>query len=71
MSDLEYSLLKINAVHWDALRGIIEWWDNLPPNLRQDIEGSGREPAAIARARKALPYNPHHSSQVGVDVAPS
>lgn len=53
---LETALLDINGVHWNALRGIVEWWESLPPNLRQDIEGSGREPAAIVSARKALPY---------------
>lgn len=55
---LEGTLLDISAVHWNALRHVIDWWDSLPPSLRQDIEGSGNEPGAIAIARKALPYAP-------------
>jgi hypothetical protein len=38
----------------EALERIIEWWDGLPPRLRQDIEGSGNEPGCIAHARCAL-----------------
>jgi len=30
---------------------VLEWWDGLPPKLRQDIEGSGFDPGAIAPAR--------------------
>lgn len=35
-----------------ALQGVIDWWNSLPPNLRQDIEGSGAEPGVIAIARR-------------------
>lgn len=38
--------------YWDTLRHIVEWWETLPPNLRQDIEGSGADPSCIARAKK-------------------
>ena len=34
-----------------CLETIVAWWDNLPPRLRQDIEGSGAEPGGIAKAR--------------------
>lgn len=37
-----------------VLHRVVEWWDGLPPNLRQDIEGSGAEPGCIAAARRAL-----------------
>lgn len=62
-------LLDINAVHWSALRLVIEWWDGLPPNLRQDIEGSGKEPGAIAAARSALPYAPSGAGAAEPDGA--
>ncbi len=32
---------------------VVEWWDNLPSGLRQDIEGSGAEPGCIAACRHA------------------
>lgn len=35
-----------------ALRNVVEWWEGLPPTLRQDIEGSGFEPGCIAAARR-------------------
>lgn len=35
-----------------ALRNVVDWWDGLPPTLRQDIEGSGFEPGCIAAARR-------------------
>lgn len=38
--------------YWNMLRDVVEWWDGLPPGLRQDIEGSGAEPGCIARARR-------------------
>ncbi len=33
---------------------VLEWWDGLPPRLRQDIEGSGFEPGCIAAARNHI-----------------
>lgn len=33
---------------------VVEWWYDLPPNLRQDIEGSGAIPGAIMRAQKSV-----------------
>ncbi len=33
---------------------VLEWWDRLPPTLRQDIEGSGNEPGCIAITRATL-----------------
>lgn len=41
-----------------ALRNVVEWWDNLPPRLRQDIEGSGAEPGCIAAARRLSLQSP-------------
>lgn len=38
----------------EALVRVCRWWDELPANLRQDIEGSGAVPGAIAGARSAL-----------------
>lgn len=35
-----------------ALGEIVSWWQSLPSRLRQDIEGSGAEPGAIAKARR-------------------
>ena len=35
-----------------ALLRVVEWWDGLPPRLRQDIEGSGAQPGCIAAARR-------------------
>jgi hypothetical protein len=43
--------------YWNALHAVMQWWEELPPNLRQDIEGSGREPWAIVKARRALSFS--------------
>lgn len=37
-----------------ALDGVLQWWDGLPPNLRQDIEGSGAKPGCIAAIERLL-----------------
>ena len=37
-----------------ALKNVVEWWDGLPPRLRQDIEGSGAQPGCIAVARRLI-----------------
>lgn len=34
-----------------TLMKVVEWWRSLPPNLRQDIEGSAATPGAIRRAQ--------------------
>lgn len=44
-------------------RDVVEWWSGLPSNLRQDIEGSGYEPGAIARCRAALAPNGEQSGK--------
>lgn len=53
-TELESALLDSYGANRAALYWVVEWWDSLPPNLQQDIEGSGNEPGAIALARKAL-----------------
>lgn len=51
---------KANAVdYWNALRTVLEWWDELPPILRMVIERNGVEPWAIAKARRAI--TPQHN----------
>lgn len=37
-----------------VVMSILDWWDDLPAKLRQDIEGSGNEPGCIGRARRFL-----------------
>lgn len=37
-----------------ALKNVVDWWDGLPPCLRQDIEGSGAQPGCIAAARRLI-----------------
>lgn len=44
----------MDAIAQLILSNILAWWDCLPPNLRQDIEGSGAEPGCIALARRHL-----------------
>lgn len=39
-----------------CLATIVQWWDGLPPRLRQDIEGSGAEPGGIAKARRLVEF---------------
>lgn len=36
----------------ECLASIINWWEGLPNDLRQDVEGSGAEPGCIVRARR-------------------
>ena len=38
----------------NALEAVAEWWNALPPTLRQDIEGSGAVPGCIANVSAAL-----------------
>jgi hypothetical protein len=52
--DLADTALQIGARDRHALWLVLEWWDGLPPSLRQDIEGSGAEPGCIAHARTTL-----------------
>ena len=39
---------------WRTLEAVVKWWKELPPNLRQDIEGGGAVPGAIKRAQKIV-----------------
>lgn len=43
-----------SGVYVDALSQIVDWWESLPPNLRQDIEGSGNVPGPIGRAMRLV-----------------
>lgn len=43
---------------------IVMWWDGLPPNLRQDIEGSGAEPGCITKARRLFGYYCNQGKEV-------
>ena len=43
-----------------CLGSIVQWWDGLPPGLRQDIEGSGAQPGCIAKARRIF----NHHAQI-------
>lgn len=49
-----------------CLASIVEWWDELHPTLRQDIEGSGAEPGCIAKARRlSLHYAKQNAIKAG------
>lgn len=41
-----------------ALGAVVDWWEHLPNDLRQDIEGSGRMPGCIARAKRLAAGHP-------------
>jgi hypothetical protein len=43
-----------------CLASVVEWWESLPPRLRQDIEGSGAEPGCIAKARRLVAHYKKH-----------
>jgi len=56
MSDLDprYEPWVFEDSALGVLKQIVDWWNHLPPKLRQDIEGSGNVPGCISRAMTVI-----------------